>query len=140
MSEESAAGISLNAVNHVGIRVRDLDRSVEFYRHLGFQKIWYSPHHKVAGLRTATGIELNLIVNSDDDNAGRNVLMDVEPKYPGYTHVSFHVSSIEDVVRSLERSGIAISEGPIDLGGEVAVFVRDPDRNVIELAEIRSGA
>lgn len=140
MSDSRAAGISLSAVNHVGIRVKDLERSVEFYRQLGFEKIWYSPHHEVAGLRNAAGIELNLIVNSDDDNDGRNVLMDVEPKYPGYTHVSFRVPSIADAVRSLVQNGIAISEGPIDLGGEVAVFVRDPDRNVIELAEIRSGA
>jgi catechol 2,3-dioxygenase-like lactoylglutathione lyase family enzyme len=128
--------VELIAVNHVGIRVKELDRSVEFYRHLGFDKIWYSDRHKVAGLRNAAGIELNLVVNSDDDNDGKNILMDVAPKYPGYTHASFRVSSIDDTVRALTERGIAISEGPIHLGGEIAAFVRDPDGNVVELAEI----
>ena len=59
-----------------------------------------------------------------------------ELAYPGYTHVSFRVRSISDAVRSLETNGIAITEGPINLGGEIAVFIRDPDGNVVELAEI----
>ena len=60
-------------------------------------------------------------------------------EYAGYTHASFRVASITDTVRALEQHGIAIAEGPINLGGEIAVFVRDPDRNVVELAEILSG-
>jgi catechol 2,3-dioxygenase-like lactoylglutathione lyase family enzyme len=46
------------------------------------------------------------------------------------------VVSIEDTVRVLRKCGVVITEGPINLGGEIAVFVRDPDGNVIELAEI----
>jgi lactoylglutathione lyase len=130
------ASVELTGLNHIGIRVRDFERSAAFYRHLGFERSWWSAEHGVGALCNAAGIELNLIVNSDDDNDGRNVLMDVAPKYPGYTHASFRVASIEETVRRLAASSIAISEGPIDLGGEVAVFVRDPDRNVVELAEI----
>ena len=62
--------------------------------------------------------------------------MDVAPKYPGYTHVSFRVASIDDTVRVLREIGIPIAEGPVNFGGEIAVFVRDPDQNVVELAEI----
>jgi len=98
--------------------------------------VWHSETHRVAGVRNAAGVELNLIINSDDDNGGKNVLMDVAPKYPGYTHASFRVTSMADTVRALEEKGLAITEGPINLGGEIAVFVRDPDGNVVELAEI----
>lgn len=130
--------VELTGINHIGIRVRELAPAVEFYRHLGFEQIWYSEHHKVGSLRNPAGVELNLIVNADDTNDGKNVLMDVAAKYAGYTHASFRVASITDAVRALEQNGIAIAEGPINLGGEIAVFVRDPDRNVIELAEMVS--
>jgi lactoylglutathione lyase len=134
-----ATRVDLDGLNHVGIRVRELARSVEFYGRLGFAQLWYYEPHRVAGLRNGTGIELNLIVNADDDAGGRNILMDVPQKYPGYTHASFRVASIDATVRGLEAAGIAISEGPLPLGGEIAVFVRDPDGNVVELAEILPG-
>ena len=130
------ATIELTAINHIGIRITELQRSVEFYRHLGFELLWHSAAHQVAGLCNTAGIELNFIINSDDDHDGKNVLMDVTPKYSGYTHASFRVHSIDDTVRVLQEKGIAIAEGPINLGGEIAVFIRDPDRNVIELAQI----
>jgi catechol 2,3-dioxygenase-like lactoylglutathione lyase family enzyme len=130
--------VELQAINHIGIRVEQLERSVAFYEKLGFEKVWYSDQHRVGGLRSPAGIELNLIVNANNRNGGRNILMDESVKYPGYTHASFRVASIDDTVRLLRENGIAISEGPIDLGGEIAVFVRDPDENVVELAQIVS--
>jgi lactoylglutathione lyase len=132
--------VKLEALNHVGVRVRELRRSAEWYVHLGFRLIWQSEQHKVACLRNdEIGVELNLIFNSDDSCGGKNVLMDVEPKYPGFNHLSFRVSSIRDTINALKVAGIDIKEGPVSLGGEIAVFVRDPDLNVVELAEITSG-
>ena len=102
--------------------------------------LWQSEPHKVACLRNdEIGVELNLIFNSDDSNGGKNVLMDVDPKYPGFNHLSFRVHSIRETIDALGAAGIEIKEGPVSLGGEVAVFVRDPDLNVVELAEIPSG-
>src|SRR5215471_11601162 len=132
--------VKLQALNHVGVRVRDLGRSAAWYSQLGFRLVWQSERHKVACLRNDdAGVELNLIFNSDDANGGKNVLMDVAPKYPGFNHLSFRVRSIRDTVAALEAAGIEIKEGPVSLGGEIAVFVRDPDANVVELAEITAG-
>ena len=129
--------VRLQALNHIGVRVRELQRSVEWYSHLGFRLVWHSEQHKVACLRNdQIGIELNLIVNADDSNGGRNVLMDLEQKHPGFNHLSFRVPSIRDTISALDEAGIEIREGPVSLGGEIAVFVRDPDLNVVELAEI----
>jgi lactoylglutathione lyase len=132
--------VRLEGLNHVGVRVRDLRRSAQWYASLGFRLIWQSDQHKVACLRNdEIGVELNLIFNSDDANNGKNILMDVEPKYPGFNHLSFRVSSIEETTSALKAAGIEIKEGPVSLGGEIAVFVRDPDLNVVELAEITFG-
>jgi catechol 2,3-dioxygenase-like lactoylglutathione lyase family enzyme len=133
--------VKLDALNHIGIRVRELGRSAEWYALLGFRLIWKSEQHKVACLRNdEIGVELNLIFNSNDSNGGKNVLMDVEPKYPGFNHLSFRVPSIRDTIEALHAASVEIREGPVSLGGEVAVFVRDPDLNVVELAEVTSGS
>jgi catechol 2,3-dioxygenase-like lactoylglutathione lyase family enzyme len=128
------ASLALTAWNHVGVRVRDRARALAFYRVLGFEEVAWQEGPRVSILRNPAGLELNLIVNAAAD--GPNVLMDVPVKQAGYTHASFWVDSIDDTVAALGAAGVAITEGPIELGGyEIAVFVRDPDRNVVELAQ-----
>ncbi len=127
--------IDIESLAHVGIRVADEERSVAFYRHLGFEVVWKSKEHPVVVLRSAGGIEINLIVNADDANDGRNMLMDVDAKYPGYTHMALQVVSLETAMAALDEAGIPLSSGPEKLGRATAVFIRDPDRNVIELRE-----
>ena len=101
--------VQLQALNHIGVRVRELQRSVDWYAHLGFRLVWHSEQHKVACLRNdQIGVELNLIVNADDSNAGRNVLMDLEQKSPGFNHLSFRVPSMRDTISALGDAGIEI--------------------------------
>jgi len=130
--------IELRALNHIGIRVKDRNRSLDFYRILGFEEVAWHAGPGVSILRNPAGLEMNLIVNANDDNAGRNVLMDIEgTKYAGYTHAAFRVSSATQTVDDLAKAGIRISEGPVNLGGTyLAVFIRDPDLNVVELGEV----
>ena len=65
--------------------------------------------------------------------ATRNVLMDASEKHAGYTHISLAVRDVRAVKALLEKDGVEITEGPITFDdGATAIFVRDPDRNVIE--------
>ena len=86
-------------------------------------------------IRNNNGVELNLIFNANAGDPGANMLMDVPGKYPGYTHMALRVASIPVTIAALKANGIAISQGPVSFGdsGQVSVFLRDPDRNVIEL-------
>jgi lactoylglutathione lyase len=87
----------------------------------------------VAILDHPSGVELNLILNAPDANAP-NVLMDVSEKHPGITHVALLCPDIMAAKRRLEAAGIPLSGGPVRFSAEAqAIFVRDPDRNVIEL-------
>ena len=130
----------ISAVSHVGIRVLDAARSEAFYAQLGFRVVARFSRDAVVILSNDAGVEINLIVNAVPEHDGTNVLMDENlPKRAGYTHVAFAVDSIEDTVKTLGELGIAISGGPERLGPGISLFVRDPDRNVLELRQERAG-
>src|SRR5438552_2926302 len=95
----------------------------------------------VAIIRNEHGVELNLVFNANAGDPATNILMDVRDKFPGYTHIALRVASIPETVAALNENGIPISQGPVSFGesGQISVFVRDPDRNVIELRAREQG-
>src|ERR671927_129850 len=127
--------INIAAVDHIGVRVRDLERAMKFYAIFGFKVEHSATNDAVAVVRNAQGVELNLVYNANADAGGKNILMDVGEKYPGYTHVALRVSSIKATIEALRTHGVRITQGPVSFGrdGHVSVFVRDPDLNVVEL-------
>jgi len=127
--------IDVPAVDHIGVRVRDLERAMKFYALLGFELEHKAANDAVAVVRNAHGVELNLVYNANADSGGRNILIDVGEKYAGYTHVALRVSSIKAAIEALREHGVRITQGPVSFGrdGHVSVFVRDPDLNVVEL-------
>tara|TARA_B100000686_G_scaffold310160_1_gene352728 strand:- start:120 stop:542 length:423 start_codon:yes stop_codon:yes gene_type:complete len=127
--------IVIKQLSHIGIRVANLERSLAFYRHFGFELVCEDPNDAVVILTDPNGLEINLIINAASDSPPRNELMDIDTKHTGYTHIALEVSSYEGVLGYCVANGIEVSGGPVDLGDGVALFVRDPDRNVIELRE-----
>jgi lactoylglutathione lyase len=130
----STAPILITGIAHIGIRVHDLERSVRFYALLGFTKTAgpLGPE-PVAILHNEAGVELNLILNAPSASEP-NILMDVPDKHPGITHVALLCPDILAARARLQAEGIPLSGEPVRFGpGAQAIFVRDPDRNVIEL-------
>ena len=126
--------IAIEKVDHLGIRITDRTRALAFYATLGFRIEHEVVFDAVIIIKNAANVELNLIVNGVDNTGGKNILMDVPDKHPGLTHVAFRVADIKATMAILEENNIRITQGPVTFGdGHVSVFVRDPDRNVIEL-------
>ncbi len=126
--------IAIGGLAHLGIRVHDLARSMRFYSLLGFTleagPIGPEP---VAILAHPSGLEVNLVLNAPDASEP-NVLMDVPDKHPGITHVALLCDDLDAATAALAAAGFPLSGGPVTFpSGARAVFVRDPDRNVIEL-------
>jgi lactoylglutathione lyase len=123
----------ISGIAHIGIRVHALDRARTFYEQLGFNfDIGPIGPEPVAIMSHPSGIEINFILNAANAST-ENVLMDMEEKHAGYTHIALSVKNVSEVQSELENAGVTITGGPITFpGGSVSIFVRDPDRNVIE--------
>jgi lactoylglutathione lyase len=126
--------IAVTALAHVGIRVHDLDRAMKFYALLGFEKtVGPVGPEPIAILKHPAGIEINLVLNAPNASEP-NILMDVPEKHPGYTHIALSCPDIASAKARLEAAGFRASGGPVRfMNGSQAIFVRDPDANVIEL-------
>lgn len=118
---------------HVGIRVGELGRSRSFYEMLGFRFVGgpLGPE-PVALMEHPSGICLNLVLNAT--TSGRpNILLDVAEKHPGYTHMALYVEDLSGTEKMLRQNSVVITEGPLTMpDGTRALFIRDPDGNVIE--------
>ena len=127
--------MNISNIDHIGIRITEKNAALDFYKILGFQLEQEVDFDAVIIMKNSSGVEINLINNGKDISDGKNILMDVPEKHPGFTHVAFSVESILHVMEVLEKNNIAISQGPVTFGrdGHVSIFIRDPDRNTIEL-------
>ena len=128
----------ITRINHVGLRIRDLERSRAFYEVLGFEFI-VGPigPEPVAVMEHPSGVNINFILNASNDASGDNILMDVPAKHTGYTHMALEISDRESVKQQLTKAGVSITETVELPDGAVFFFIRDPDGNVIEFHQPR---
>lgn len=125
--------LDIQSVNHVGIRVGDKSASIAFYENLGFaliSDVGFEDGHPII-MKHGSGVVLNLLGPATVTD-GSNILMDVDEKYTGITHVALTVASLEETKAFVTGIGIEIT-GSFSFGDMAAIFIRDPDRNVIEL-------
>ena len=125
--------LDIESVNHIGIRVGDKSTSITFYEKLGFQLIQdvgFDKGHPVI-MKHPAGVVLNLLGPATTSDRS-NILMDVDEKYPGYTHIALTVSSLDDAKDFMKTNSIDVT-GSFSFQKMSAIFIRDPDRNVIEL-------
>ncbi len=125
--------LEMSNIDHVGIRIGERERSVAFYELLGFELIadgGFDEGHPLVMLHPS-GININLL-GPANARLGENVLMDESEKYPGITHVAIKMKSSEETEAFVVANNIAIT-GRREFRGTKTIFIRDPDRNVLEL-------
>lgn len=125
--------LNIESVNHIGIRVSKKQASIEFYATLGFElqsDVGFEKGHPVI-MKHPSGVVINLLGPATvSDN--ENILMDVDEKHTGITHFALTVGSLERAKAFVSDNNIKIT-GSFSFGRMSAIFIRDPDRNVIEL-------
>ncbi|MEP2029537.1 MAG: VOC family protein [Paracoccaceae bacterium] len=125
--------LDIKNFDHIGIRISDREKSVAFYELLGFELIadgGFDNGHPLVMLHPS-GININLL-GPATAKSGENVLMDEAEKYPGITHLAVKVKDAEATEAFINKNSIAIT-GRREFRGTKTIFVRDPDRNVLEL-------
>lgn len=118
---------------HTCIRVRDIDRSVEFYGRLGFE-----PRGRL-NFESAYNVYLGLLGDGDvlelTVNVGRDEPYDLGD---GYNHMALVVDDLDGLLASLAQAGIKPDRAPYAPGGREEYricFVADPDGYRIELID-----
>lgn len=125
--------LDITNFDHIGIRISDRDNSVAFYELLGFKLVadgGYDAGHPLVMVHPS-GLNINLL-GPATARPGENVLMDEQDKYPGITHLAVKVANAEDTEAYVTKHDIAIT-GRREFRGTKTIFIRDPDRNVLEL-------
>jgi lactoylglutathione lyase len=122
---------------HTCYRITDIDRSVAFYRALGFDEIRRMPIREEA---------INVFMNQPGDGdepkleLTYNFGVDHYELGTAYGHIAITSDDIDATLASLAAQGIEPERPPYTIreGGNRICFVRDPDGYRIELVE-RSG-
>jgi catechol 2,3-dioxygenase-like lactoylglutathione lyase family enzyme len=122
----------IDHLDHLVLTTRDPERCVDFYT-------------RVLGMRLERFGEGRVAFRFGDQKINLHVAgKEFEPKAdrptPGSLDLCFIAAQpLADVVRRLTDSGIPIVEGPVERTGAAfpitSVYVRDPDRNLIEISE-----
>ena len=129
----------LSHFHHVGLTVRDIERSEAWYRDvLGFQRAFVEPHHGGTGhtvvmIRPGTTLDIGLDHHDDKDGAV------FDERRTGLDHVSMAVDRREDLDRwaqHFDRLGVArgdVTDGKIGPVTFATLSFRDPDNIQLEL-------
>ena len=120
---------------HTCYRITDIDRSVAFYRALGFEEKGRLPIRDEA---------INVFMGLPDDgaeprleltyNVGRTEPYEIGT---GYGHIAITTPDLDGALERLAEQGIEPERPPYTVrdGGSRLTFVRDPDGYRIELLE-----
>ena len=139
----------IKGINHVGISVKSLERSLLFYRDLlGMRVVEEEPfegplYENIMALKGARGkaavIEIgNLQIELFEFSHPEPRRAD--PNRPvcdhGISHFCIEVSDIDAEYRRLSDAGVRFHSAPLDFGPVKATYCRDPDGNVFELIDL----
>lgn len=119
------------ALDHVGLKVTDLDKTLDFYQRLGLTVLRTSGPN-ADGLRSAViqvgSQELNVFSHPEFVSAGKE-----SPVGMDHFCLLVDAASVDDVIVDLRQAGIDIVRGPVERRDGTALFVHDPDGVRVEL-------
>ena len=133
--------ITVEAINHVGLVVKDLKAAERFYAGV----LGLRPHHVRPSWYVLNATSTLHLIPLADATVH-------DPPHHAYRHVALQVPDIRAALRVLLAGGVRVlqiafdggesevtsTDGPLDFGVG-SLFVRDPDGNLIEFLQLGHG-
>ncbi len=122
------------ALLHTMIRVKDIQKSLDFYTRMFDMEIESKRRLEDCWLYfltdKETGMQIELTYNDETPENGYNI-------GTGFGHFAFSVESMNEFTKKLEANGYEYLYEPFDLNGKGSkiAFIQDPDGYEIELIE-----
>lgn len=127
--------MKVNRLDHFVLTVEDIEATVAFYTGvLGMTEVSFGAGRRALAFGTS---KINL------HERGKEFEPKAEHAIPGSADICLIVEDdIADVVAQLDAAGVPIEEGPVERTGAtgpiVSCYLRDPDRNLVELSNYRA--
>lgn len=118
--------LKIREIDHVVLRVRDIDAMRRFYCDvLGAEHVAWRPHLRLSHLRAGASM-IDLVI-SDEMRQGRNM-----------DHLCLRIEPFDQaaIVAHLERHGVAVGDIRRRFGAEgngISIYLTDPEGNTVEL-------
>lgn len=121
------------SMDHVNMNVKDLEKTVEFYKNLfGFEirKDDNSPNKLDAPSKIIGNDSIKLCLYEDPQMSTAG----------GIAHFGFHVANFDDIIDKCKEFNVKILyDGPVEFEKSRSVYIKDPSGYDIELSEVSGG-
>jgi len=136
----------IESIRHLGIVVRDMNKSLKFYKYLGYEVVSDVKEgskfiDKILGLNDS---DLRTVKMTYDDNHMIELLYYTNPisednlkrvNFVGCSHFALSVSDVESLYKNLLNIGVEFISEPISNGKVKVAFCKDPNDVYLELVE-----
>ena len=124
----------ITSLGHIAIRIKDLDRSLDFYvNKLGFEEMFRLDKDGapwIVYLRVTDDQYVELFPWGEGDRAPATEAV-------GYNHMCFTVDNLDAVIARLTERGVPLTRPKkVAIDRNAQAWVEDPDGNRIELMEM----
>jgi catechol 2,3-dioxygenase-like lactoylglutathione lyase family enzyme len=119
------------ALDHVGLKVSDMDKTLHFYQMLGLELLRTSGPNADGGRSAVIKVgsqEINVFSGSGFESGANDNLVGID-----HFCLNMDAASINDVIADLRRAGVDNFRGPVERRDGTSVFVYDPDGIHVEL-------
>ena len=124
--------LKATSIDHVNMKVKDLEKSVEFYKNLfGFEIKQEENPNKIDAP--------SKIIGNDAIKLCMYEIPDMSPE-GGIAHFGFNIANFNEIIQKCKELGVEVLYGGIvDWDNSKSVYIVDPSCYEIELGEISGG-
>ena len=124
--------LKATSIDHVNMKVKDLEKSVEFYKNLfGFEIKQEKNPNKIDAP--------SKIIGNDAIKLCMYEIHDMSPN-GGIAHFGFNIANFNEIIQKCKELGVEVLyDGIVDWDKSKSVYIVDPSGYEIELGEISGG-